>query len=528
MTYVPALERMLLVVAAVLLCSTVAFGADDSSATQPAHHASSRPASRPVDATSSARAVRPSQASTVPPAGFAAEADPYAGLDHSGTPPLPPRENRVPARTVDPEQRSERSFYDGRPGDDVSAAEVLIWIPRTLFLPLHLALEYLVRRPLVYLTTRVEEHHLIEKVKGVFSFSDPRGGRGTYYPTFFWDFGTQITVGLLASYNNVLGSHHNLSASFAFWPESTGQVSVADSFTIFSDERGTVRIGADYVDRRDFRFFGLGPSSRQQDETLYRQQQLQTGVSLRTALAGLNRIEFGAFYRNAQPQPSSREPSLETVFDAANPAVVPGWDAIFHLIEFQTRLELDSRSPERVFTPGSGVRLDAFGSFAVSPHRPALNFFKWGAEAAGFWDLSGNNNVLAFRLFATALEATGSDPVPFSELVQLGGDEHLRGFSIGRFHGESALVATASYRYPIWLFLDADIFVGVGNVFDGRWERLHIKRMVMNWGLALRTNVSRITSFDMLLAFGTNRFEQWDDDFALDNLRVTVAFNRGF
>ena len=54
--------------------------------------------------------------------------------------------------------------------------------------------------------------------------------------------------------------------------------------------------------------------------------------------------------------------------------------------------------------------LELFGSFSFAPDKTELNFFRWGGEAAGFWDVSGLNHVLALRLYVEALEQTG----PFS------------------------------------------------------------------------------------------------------------------
>ena len=69
-------------------------------------------------------------------------------------------------------------------------------------------------------------------------------------------------------------------------------------------------------------------------------------------------------------------------------------------------------------------------------------------------------------------------------------------------------------------------WLSIGNTFDGRLERFHIKRMFMSWGIGLRSNTSREVSLDMLLAFGTSRFDA--DDFAVDNVRVVFGINQGF
>ena len=90
------------------------------------------------------------------------------------------------------------------------------------------------------------------------------------------------------------------------------------------------------------------------------------------------------------------------------------------------------------------------------------------------------------------------------------------------------MVITLDYRYPIWSFLHANLFVSLGNVFNGRLANLSFKRMVMCWGLGVRTITSREVSFDLLVAFGTNQLQEWDNNFTLDDVHVMFGINQGF
>ena len=106
--------------------------------------------------------------------------------------------------------------------------------------------------------------------------------------------------------------------------------------------------------------------------------------------------------------------------------------------------------------------------------------------------------------------------------------ENLRGFLGGRFRGDSALVVTADYRYPIHTKLDANLFLSIGNVARGRLDQLDLNKMAMVWGIGVRTNTSRDVSFDIMVGFGTNLMQEWDEKFKVDNVRFIVGINQGF
>jgi len=188
--------------------------------------------------------------------------------------------------------------------------------------------------------------------------------------------------------------------------------------------------------------------------------------------------------------------------------------------------ELDSRGADRLSSTGSGLRLELFASFNDDLARPERHFVRWGGEAAGFLDLSGANHVLGLRVYTELAERTGAGPVPVTELPTLGGRELMRGFLEGRFRGPSALVVTAEYRYPVWSLVDATLFVDAGNAFDEHLANLHAKRLHLTWGLGVRSNNARNISFDVLLAFGSNRLDT--ERFEVDYVHFVLGVNNGF
>jgi hypothetical protein len=86
-----------------------------------------------------------------------------------------------------------------------------------------------------------------------------------------------------------------------------------------------------------------------------------------------------------------------------------------------------------------------------------------------------------------------------------------------------------NYRYPAWWFLDAEIFADIGNAFNGRFDRFHFKRMVLDFGFGFSTVLSRVDRIEVLLAFGSNQLQSWNDEgFDVDNFRFVFGASHGF
>ncbi|MBW2735930.1 MAG: BamA/TamA family outer membrane protein [Deltaproteobacteria bacterium] len=494
--------------------------------------AQTRPTSAP---TTLPTHVPTSQPASQPKASKAAT-DPYAGLDHMGTPKLPPVEPTLTPKKAHSGKR-QLPRYDGRKADSASAGEVLVWVPRALFLPAWLVMEYGLRWPLVSLTTWAEERYIIERTQRFFTFADGRAG---LFPTLFFNFGLNPSAGLFFYFDDLGVKKNRLTLQAGFWINEWIHVMGTNTFKVFRNDEGEVTLRGEFFSRPDRVFSGLNQQGKGTGERFFRERCGEAELNLRTYLRGLNRVSIGLLYHNVDTGSghdfdedlSIDAPGSPFLLDAQtgelDPALVPGYGKVYHLLTTQLRLELDTRHPERDFRPGSGLRLELFGSFSFDPTNTDLRFFRWGGEAAGFWDVSSLNHVLALRVYAETIESVGDTLVPFTNRLVLGGPEFLRGFLEGQFRGDSAMVVTLDYRYPVWVLFDANLFVSLGNVFPGRFEQVHVKRMVMSWGLGLRTNTSRDVSLDLLVAFGSNALEQWSEDFDLDNVRVIFGINQGF
>jgi hypothetical protein len=490
---------------------------------------SSRDATATATASASASASRararksaPARDKPVAPA----RAREAASWDEAGNPAEPPRGQVLPEPSAPPGVKRPRPDYDGRGDPPLSAGDVLIWIPRSLLFPLYLTMEYVVGWPLVKLLNLLERHHLIERARRFFLFHDERG---LILPTVLQDLGRFRAIGVYVRYRDLGFEGHNVLGQVGFWSDEWVELTLKDKLDLFRRDRARLITRFHFRWRPDTVFHGVGYDTVQEAKSFYRVTETDLELTLRAALWDLNRLRLSLRYRNVRIEggqsPSVDAPTRARYWDAE---ALPGFGEHYNLLSARAQIRLDSRNPLRNRTHGSGVRLMAFGSYSRDPGDEDLHFANWGGELATFWDVTGENHVLALRAYLEAQETLGSRPVPIHHRVTLGGNERLRGFVKGRYRGDSAFVLSLQYRYPIWWLVDASLFVSVGNVFSGRFTDFAYERLVASWGLGVRTNNSRNVSFDLLIAFGSNLIGQWPQGFELQHVRLVVGINHGF
>jgi hypothetical protein len=453
--------------------------------------------------------------------------DVMRGLDQTGTPPGPPRTDALPAPSAPPGTRRPAPDYQGRERDAPDLAETLIWVPRVAFYPLHAVAEYGLRRPIVGGITAAEKHYVFARVERVFTWWNGRAG---FFPIFRVDLGLKPAVGFTAFAHGLGHPDNDVAASASVWSERLLQVRAEDSARVFRGGNGTWSVRASYLRRPDGIFYGIGGDTRTDDRAFFFFRRMEVGTGLEGRLSGLNRVGLDVALRRVRFEGSGTAGTRDIVTRFGGPdqpPLPPGFPGGYALVMPRVRLVVDSRRPADEDYRGSGLRFEADGGYGLDPGDTGTSFLSYGADAAALWDFTGYNHVLGGRVNVRFVDKLGRNPVPFTELASLGGLELLRGFLAGRLLGPSALEATLQYRYPIWSFLDSEIFSSVGNVFEGHLSGFAPRRLFLAWGLSLRTSLSRESSFGLTLAFGSNRFDSTDFRPA-DSIRFFIGLNEGF
>jgi len=183
---------------------------------------------------------------------------------------------------------------------------------------------------------------------------------------------------------------------------------------------------------------------------------------------------------------------------------------------------LDSRNPAPA--PGSGVRLELRAEQGSEIEDEPNAYLRYGGALGGFWDLNDRGRVVSLwagAYFADPLHGS----VPFTELVELGGAEAMRGFVPGRLLGRSAAVMTLAYRWPVWVQLAGSIQLCVGNVFGEHLEDFEPRLMRFSGAIGIESAGGRDNAIELLFGLGSETFA---DGGEITSFRFIFGTHYGF
>jgi len=119
-----------------------------------------------------------------------------------------------------------------------------------------------------------------------------------------------------------------------------------------------------------------------------------------------------------------------------------------------------------------------------------VKFYRVGGELSKYLTLFWKDRIMAVRLRMDKVTPWGNGFVPYTELIQIGSNEAMRGYERGYFRGQGAFQLNLEYRYPIWDTWNAFLFWDEGQIFDNyadlTWGNFH-----SSWGggIAFRTEI---------------------------------------
>jgi hypothetical protein len=415
--------------------------------------------------------------------------------------------------------KRELPNYAGRE-QSTDAGDVLLWVPRILLSPLYVVSEFVLRRPLGYLVSSAERAQVPSALYDLFTFGPDH--RAALLPVAFIDFGFEPSVGALFFWNDI-APHNDLSVRFSTW----GIRWLAGNVTY------TVRLPGDAsfamhftgLRRPDYVYFGIGPNTLQGDRSRYGSSRLEGGFDGELAGARIVRLKLGLGVRSVSFHESDFHDQID-LQEAANEGrypLPPGYETGYTVLYNRLLFTVDSRKDSAL--RDSGVLFDV----SVEQHSdvrrsPGSGYLRYGAWLGGFYDLNDHGRVVSLAFGAQFADPLGHEPVPFTELVTLGGSGPMRGFVPGRLVDRSAAAATLRYRWPIWAFLDGSLQFSVGNVFGPHLEGF--KASLLRFSGALGFESGKVDkSLEFLLGLGSETFEHGGQ---ITSFRVVIGSNHGF
>lgn len=410
--------------------------------------------------------------------------------------------------------------YDGLPAEPPSAAEVPLWGARVLLSPLYLTSEYLLRRPLGFLTIEAERIDLPRKAYNFFAFGpDHKLG---FVPVGFVEFGFRPSVGIYAFWEDAFFLKNNqLHLHYEVWPDEWFAGVVQDRITV-GDHSLQLRVSG--VRRPDLAFYGVGPATLQSSQSRYTELRLDASALFETRFWRSSRLSVTAGFRKVSLSPG-HDPTDPSIEQRARTGAFPlpyGFNREYLAPYTRLLATLDTRPPDRVWS--SGVRLELQGEQGTDVRvSPAASWIRWGATATGFLDLNDHARVVSLSVATLFLEPIDDAPVPFTELVSLGGDKWMHGYFPGRFVGQSAAVTQLQYTWPIGPWLGGTLQAAVGNVFGEHLDGFAARLLRFSGAIGIATKSD--PSFQLLVGMGTDTFERGA---SVDSGRVSFGVPHSF
>ena len=446
-------------------------------------------------------------------------------LDQTGSPSTPPPEPALTEPSAKPDQQRPLPDYDNRADEGADVGDGLLWVPRVVFFPVRVVTEYVIRRPLVWTITRMEEHYVIERFIDALTFGDI-----AIFPRFFLDFGVRPSAGLSVLWDNFIVDDNKLELGFGFGGVDWISATLDDTFMALHDDSMELNFGGSFLQRPDFVFYGVGADTRNDQERQYFTRTGEGHFGMRAFLSGLNRVNFGLRFQSTEFDLGRGDDTTvkpeQALDENGDPSEVFDFEDYLWL-EAKLGFEADTRDPDTEYSVGSGLRLEGFTSYALNPGDTDQQALRLGGEAAGFWDITGHGHTLALRGYTEVLLRVGSDaPLPITELISLGGEEVMRSALADRFLGESAFELSLDYRWPVWVLFDAVLYVNWGNAYEGLFEGFDAEQTFLGGGFGFRSTFSREFSLHALFGWTSDRLDE--DDVNLHFTRFTLGISRGF
>ncbi|MFT5355276.1 MAG: hypothetical protein ACI9KE_002492, partial [Polyangiales bacterium] len=390
--------------------------------------------------------------------------------------------------------------YDGRDEAPISAREALLWVPRVLLAPLYFISEFVLRRPLELAVTSVEEQEIAGKVLRFFSFGP--GNRFFLSPSATFDLGFRPNIGAYFGVEDAFVANNELRLNYSFGGLGWNLASITDRFT-WDDGRWEFALRTRFFQRPDGRYFGTGTGVRESLDSRYSMLASDTQIYVERKLgaAGRVRVHTDLRYRSFG-EDNSDGTSVPVQVIQEMVSLPPGYTTGYTIHLTGAELVLDSRAERPANS--TGVQASADLSFAYSLRDPSESMWvNYGLSLAGFWDVSGVNHILSLALGIRLADGIRGK-VPFTEQPIISGNGPMSGFLGAFLTGPSAVSATLSYSWPIWIYLDGIAHVAVGNVFDERFSGFALSKFRLSAGVGIAAVSKRDHFFEFLVGFGTS------------------------
>jgi len=413
--------------------------------------------------------------------------------------------------------------YDGRPDEPETVGEKLLWIPRVALYPAFLATEYLIRWPVNSFGRYAEKHKLPTQLVSFFSFGDQQ--QFILYPTVLVDFGFRPSLGVHFVGKSFPWDTHTFSVDAAYGGSRYFGLGVSDRIQMDTHSRLTSAVK--WNQRPDLIFHGVGWNTLDSDRSRFQKRNMEVSLGYRNEVPrrGWYRVELGVRSNDFSDGLCCNDPGILAKIAAGSFPVPPGFTGYTSLRQL-AEIGWGDKASRPIDLVGVRANLLLEHAFSLRGGFRS-GWVTYGGSLTGFVAFNKRFRVLSLTVDTHFVRPTGgsANPVPFTELIQLGGDRPMLGFRSARLVDESAFAATLEYRWPIWSFLDGFTNFEVGNVFQRDLGGFKWNRLRKSFGIGMKAPTDAESTFSLTLAFGSKPFDQGG---AFNEFRFLVGATRAF
>jgi hypothetical protein len=392
-----------------------------------------------------------------------------------------------------------------------SVTQDLLVVPRLLLVPPRLLMKGL-SWPIQQMANGEEKHHFSQKLYLVFTSWDGKVG---VRPDFQYQLSFTPMLGLTFFHDRLLGPGTSFNITYMMAPGSDNYFARV-RMRPFSFQHATqLHLLTQFTQRDDQLFTGLG-MDHTRGPARYKLTSFDIDGQVRAQVRAEVKLFAGAmfgFRRFGNGATDANDPPIFSVYcvratnglctHRLDETLVPGFSGT-DFVRVDAGFHVDTRDSS--FRPTSGALAEVAADYTHGLDDPS-SYFRVSGSAMGVIDLWRRSHVLLLRAWAMDVIPTNNQPVPFTELVVLGGPDDLRGVRWGLYRDYSGALFTAEYRWPVWMWMDASLFTDAGGVFGPHWQNFSVQKLVPDVGFGVRIRTA--TSFVMRMQVAWSPADGW-------------------
>jgi outer membrane protein assembly factor BamA len=234
----------------------------------------------------------------------------------------------------------------------------------------------------------------------------------------------------------------------------------------FSNGRYSVAISATHFKNATVRFFGLGPTTVQSNETNYTAAETRANWKFGIYANEVTQIAISQRFRHME---AIEEGATDLAFTGD---VFPGVSGVEGATILGERISFHYDTRNNLVTPTDGMAITAFAEINHNFKKGSEPLYsKYGLEVKKMFASESKRAILVVR---GELQATIGTDVPFYELSSLGGQNNLRGFGVDRYVDKQLIALSVEERIHVLrtrlagVMADFEVapFIDTGQVFN--------------------------------------------------------------